>query len=145
MKFLFREVPINTKNHVELIDVTDDVETFLRECEIKQGICGIYLPHSTAAIVMNEHEKGLMRDIISAVERLCTNEDGWLHDRINTNASAYLASTILGSSRTFPIKDGRLIRGRWQNIFLLELDGPRPRTMLIQIIGEERTELTNFK
>ena len=61
---------------------------------------------------------------------------GWLHDKIDDNAHAHLASAVLGTSKLFPVRGGRLLRGKWQNIFLFELDGPRLRRTIIQIIGE---------
>ena len=92
--------------------------------------------HSTAALVVNEHEKGLMQDILADVQKLFPRNADWLHNWVDANAWAHLASTVLGSSRTFPIRDGQLVRGMWQNIFLLELDGPRSRRIILQTLGE---------
>lgn len=136
MKIFFREVTVNTESRVNLVDITSDVEESIGESGVKQGICLVYLPHSTAAIVVNEHEDGLMHDMLAQVEKLFPRDAGWLHDRVDDNAYAHLASAIIGSSRAFPIREGQLMRGRWQNIFLLELDGPRSRRIVIQTFGE---------
>jgi secondary thiamine-phosphate synthase enzyme len=96
----------------------------------------VYVPHSTAAIVVNEHEEGLIQDVLKMTEKLFSENVGWLHDRIDNNAHAHLTSIMFGISKVFPVKDGRLIRGRWQNIFLLELDGSRSRRVFIQTSGE---------
>lgn len=135
MKYSFREITVQTKSRKELVDITSDVEKSVDGSGVKQGMCLVYLPHSTAAIVVNEHEDGLIQDILKIAEKLFPENTGWLHDRIDDNAHAHLASTILGSSKAFPVKDGQLIRGRWQNIFLLELDGSRSRSVIIQTFG----------
>jgi secondary thiamine-phosphate synthase enzyme len=136
MKTYFKEVMVHTQSRVTLLDITPCIEEGVNKSGIKQGICLIYLPHSTAAIVVNEHESGLMQDILVEVEKLFPSGIDWLHDRVDDNARAHLASIMLGQSRTFPIVDGHLVRGQWQNIFLLELDGPRSRRVVIQTLGE---------
>ncbi len=136
MKISLKEVMVHTKSRIDLVDITMDIEESVGESGVKQGICLLYLPHSTAAIVVNEHEGGLMQDILAEIERLFPKDVGWLHDRIDDNAYAHLASTMLGSSKTFPVKDGQLMHGAWQNIFVLELDGPRSRKVVVQTLGE---------
>jgi len=97
----------------------------------------VHASHATAAIICNEHEGGLIHDILRKVKELFPPSAGYLHDRIDDNASSHVASALIGASRTFPIDDARLVRGTWQNIFLLELDGPRTRrTVNVHIIGE---------
>lgn len=136
MKTHFSEVMVKTNNREELIDITRYVEDSVHGSKVEQGICLVYLPHSTASLVVNENEEGLIQDIFSSIQSLIPKETKWVHNRIDNNAQAHLASVILTSSRTFPIRDGTILRGRWQNIFLLELDGPRSRKIVIQILGE---------
>ena len=130
------EIQISSNKRVELIDITQYVEDFVAKHDVKNGLCLVYAPHATAAIIANERESGLMRDMVSKIEKDYPRGEGWLHDRIDNNASAHLASAFIGSSRTFPVKDGRLVRGTWQNIFLFELDGPRHRRrVIVEVIG----------
>jgi secondary thiamine-phosphate synthase enzyme len=137
VKVFFKEIRIATKKRLELVNITAEVEIELRNSGIRNGICLIYAPHATVAIIANEHEYRLMQDIVNAVEKSYPRGVGWLHDGIDDNASAHLASAFIGSSRTFPVKEGELIRGTWQDIFLLELDGPRStRRVVIEIMGE---------
>ncbi|MEM3531074.1 MAG: secondary thiamine-phosphate synthase enzyme YjbQ [Nitrososphaerales archaeon] len=136
MKVFFDEIEITTKSRTELIDISSYVEDHIRKSKIKNGFCLIYALHSTVAIIINEHEAGLMQDIINKVEKDFPKGAGWLHDRIDDNADAHLASAFIGPSRVFPVKDGRLIRGTWQNVFLLELDGPRKRKIILETLGE---------
>lgn len=137
MKVYFKELIISTKRNLELVDITSEVERLASQSGIKNGICLVYAPHATAAIVVNEHESGLMDDIITKVREDYPKDGKWKHNRIDDNAAAHLASAFISSSRIFPVREGRLIRGTWQNIFLLELDGPRSyRRIVVEIMGE---------
>lgn len=136
MRIFFEDVRVSTKNRTEVIDVTADVEEVMRRSGVINGICIVHTLHSTTAIIVNEHESGLMKDIVKKVQRDFPKGVGWLHDRVDDNADAHLASSYIGPTRMFPVREGRLVRGPWQNIFLLELDGPRTRTIMVEIIGE---------
>lgn len=136
MKVFFDEIDVSTKSRTELIDISSYVEGHVRKSNIKNGFCLAYALHSTVAIIVNEHETGFIQDIMNKVGKDFPKGIGWLHDRIDDNADAHLASTFIGPSRILPIKDGRLVRGTWQNIFVLELDGPRTRKIVLEALGE---------
>lgn len=132
----FKELNISTNSRYELVDITSEVERAVKESGIKNGICLIFAPHATAAIVANEHESGLMRDILTKIQEEYPRDGKWLHNRIDDNAAAHLASAFISSARIFPVRNGYLIRGTWQNIFLVEMDGPRSmRKIVIEIMG----------
>lgn len=121
----------------ELIDLTDQVIDFVEDSGVREGICTINAPHATAAIMINEHESGLGRDILEKIEGLFPRGTGYAHDAIDDNADAHVAAAFLGHSRTFPIAKGKLVRGTWQNVFLVELDGPRShRNVHLQALGD---------
>ncbi|MBS7622601.1 secondary thiamine-phosphate synthase enzyme YjbQ [Candidatus Bathyarchaeota archaeon] len=136
MKTSLKEITISTKSRIQLIDITGQVEELVRNAGVTNGICLIFSLHSTTAVVINENEKGLLSDIVRKVSEEFPKGAGWSHDRIDDNADAHLASTFIGSSRALPIIGGGLMRGTWQSIFLLELDGPRTRTLIVEVIGE---------
>jgi len=136
MRIFFEDVRVSTKNRTEVIDVTADVEEVMRRSGVINGICIVHTLHSTTAIIVNEHESGLMKDVVKKVQQDFPKGVGWLHDRVDDNADAHLASSYIGPTRIFPVREGRLVRGPWQNIFLLELDGPRTRKIMVEIIGE---------
>jgi secondary thiamine-phosphate synthase enzyme len=137
MKNFTRILTLSTSEKYQLIDLTESIEEIVSESEVEKGLCLVHASHATAAIICNEHESGLLHDILRKVKELFPPSAGYLHDRIDDNASSHVASALIGASRTFPIDDGRLVRGTWQNIFLLELDGPRARrTVNVHIIGE---------
>ena len=121
----------------QLIDLTSEVTQFVRNSNVKDGICVISVPHATAAIIANEHETGLMDDLLRKIETLFPESGSYAHNAIDDNADAHIASAFLGHGRTFPIINRELIRGTWQNIFFVELDGPRSRRdVVLQAIGE---------
>ncbi|MEM4445538.1 MAG: secondary thiamine-phosphate synthase enzyme YjbQ, partial [Thermofilum sp.] len=107
------------------------------ESEVKNGICVVHAPHATAAVILNEHESGLIRDILNKLRELFPPDAEYMHNRIDDNAHAHIASALLGSSKVLPVVNSRLVRGTWQNIFLVELDGPRNRReVVVQVLGE---------
>ncbi len=137
MKNFAKAITLSTREKYQLVDLTETVEKIVSESQVAKGLCLVHASHATAAIVCNEHESGLIHDILRKVKEIFPPSAGYLHDRIDDNASGHIASALIGTSRTFPIEDGRLVRGTWQNIFLLELDGPRSRrTVNVHIIGE---------
>lgn len=130
------EFEIKTSRRNEIIDITDEVEEIVKKSKIKNGICLIFLPHATAGLILEEAESGLIEDIENNVKKMFPKGIGYEHDKIDDNADSHLASGIIGQSRIYPIKNGKIIRGTWQRALLLELDGPRQRNIFITLMGE---------
>ncbi len=117
---------INTKKKQEIIEITSLVKDIVKKAKIDSGICVVYVPHATAAIIVNEnYDAALNEDIIKRLEKLVPSNADYRHDRIDNNAHAHIKASILGPSETIIIKDGELRLGRWQGIALCEFDGPR--------------------
>ena len=136
MKVHFKEIVLGTSEKLQLIDITREVERAVEESGISDGICVVHAPHATAAIVVNENERGLVSDILAKVREEFPQDGRWRHNLIDDNAAAHLASAFLSSTRVFPVRGGRLVRGTWQNVFLLEADGPRPvRRVVVEVLG----------
>ncbi len=137
MKVYFQEIMFSTTKRFQLIDITREVENIVRESGVRNGLCLVFAPHATAAIIANEHESGLMDDILTKIKELVQPDRRWKHNIIDDNAHAHIGSALMGADRIFPVKDGHLIRGTWQNIFLVEMDGPRSqRYVVVEVIGE---------
>ncbi len=136
MNVKIKEIKVETTERNQLIDITNQIENFVKESGIGNGLCLIHSLHSTTAIIVNENEDGLIQDMIHEIQKVFPKDEEWLHNRIDDNADSHLASAFIGVSKIFPVKDGKLIRGTWQNIFLLELDGPRIRSVIIEVLGE---------
>lgn len=137
MRTHVKVLELSTSERFQLIDITRDVERVVQESGVKNGICVIHAPHATAAVILNEHESGLMIDILNKLRELFPPDAKYLHNRIDDNAHAHIASALLGSSKVLPVVNSRLVRGTWQNVFLVELDGPRNRReVVVQVLGE---------
>jgi secondary thiamine-phosphate synthase enzyme len=121
----------------QLIDLTSEVTGFVHETHLREGVCVVSVPHATAALIVNEHEEGLLHDLLARIEALFPESARYEHNAIDDNADAHVAAAFLGHNRIFPVSDGRVIRGTWQNLFLVELDGPRSRReVIVQAIGD---------
>ena len=136
MKIYFSEFGVTTSSRIEIVDITSEVENVVARSGIKNGVCIVHLPHATAALMLNEAEIRLWQDYLRLVKEIFKPDWDWQHNIIDSNAHAHLASGFIGQTRILPIKDGRLVRGTWQNILLLELDGPRHRRVVVEVMGE---------
>ena len=126
-----RELTFRSSQRYEAIDLTADVARVVAEAGIDEGLCSVYVPHATAAIVINENDDpNLCTDLLDALDKLIP-EGVWRHDRVDRNGAAHLKSAILGPGETIPVRGGRLLLGTWQAIMLIDLDGPRQRRVIV--------------
>jgi secondary thiamine-phosphate synthase enzyme len=130
MTFFLR---IQTKKKLELLNLTSAIQEIVDKSKVKDGICFIFLLHSSAGLLINEDEEGLKKDWFLFFENI-SSKINFFHNLIDNNALAHLISGILGQSRFIFIKNGKLLLGRWQQIFLVEADGPREREIAVKII-----------
>ena len=115
-----------------MVDITDQVRTLLRESKIKSGICYVFVPHTTAAVTINENaDPDVIKDIIRTLDKLIPLNNHYRH--IEGNAAAHVKSSLLGASQTVFIENGDLVLGTWQSIFFCEFDGPRTRKVFIKL------------
>ena len=121
-------VKVHTDARVDVVDVTDAVAAAV-PAGVERGVCTAFVPHTTAGVIVNEAESGLLADLEAALERLVPRDDGYEHDRVDDNADAHLRATLLGSSVSVPVESGALALGTWQSVLLVECDGPRTRTL----------------
>jgi secondary thiamine-phosphate synthase enzyme len=128
-----REFEVRTEERTQTVDITRRVAAVLAEAAVDEGVCSIYVPHATAAIVINENDDpNICLDLLDALDKLVP--DGvWRHDRVDGNAAAHIKSAILGPGETVPVRNGELLLGRWQAIMLVELDGPRRRRVVVTV------------
>ena len=120
-----------------MLDITAQVEEVVKQSKTKQGLCIIYVPHATAAIMINEnYDPNVCDDILDSL-RENIPEGKWRHDRVDNNAAAHIKSAIVGPSELIPIKDGKLLLGTWQSLMLADFDGPKRRRIYVQIIEDK--------
>ncbi len=130
---------VNTSAKVVAVNITDEVRRALRAAALRQGIAVVSAPHTTCSVCVNEDEAGLKDDLTRMAALLTAAvepQGGFRHDRIDNNARAHLTAVLVGSSATVPIVDGELALGTWQSVFLLEMDGPRTRTVTMTFLGD---------
>jgi secondary thiamine-phosphate synthase enzyme len=137
VKVYVEEFYVSTKSREEIVVVTDEVESIVKRSGVKNGIALIYVPHATALLTANENEPRLKEDILAKLHTLFPRGAGYRHDEIDDNANAHLANLFVGFHLVMPVVDGRLRRGTWQEIMLIEMDGPRSRrSVVVVVLGE---------
>lgn len=114
-----------------MIDITKQVEEKVKN--VKEGIVTIFVPHATAALIINEnYDPNVCKDVLNALAKLIP-EGIWLHDKIDDNAAAHIKAAILGPSETIIIRNGKLMLGTWQSLMLVEFDGPKERKIFVEV------------
>ena len=133
---MLKEFNIITKEKYQLIDITDKIERIVEEAGIKSGLIFIFVPHSTAGLLSTENESGLKQDWLNIFKKIVSGID-WFHNKIDDNAESHILSGLIGQGRTLIVEDNKIIMGIWQQIFLVELDGPKNRRVVVKFITEQ--------
>lgn len=127
------KLDIRTNSHTEMKDITALVQQVVARCGVKDGICTIFIPHTTAAVTINENaDPDVVRDFKAEIGKIVPWEDGYHH--FEGNSAAHLKSSMIGFSEQVIIEDGRLVLGTWQGIYFCEYDGPRDRKAIIKVM-----------
>ena len=130
-----------TRRGIEFVNLTESIEQLVRESGIHNGIAVVQSLHSTAAVFVNEWQDALLDDVRSLLEGTVSADALWRHNdpRYSEcdrgNASSHLRALLLGTSAVLAVRSNRLVRGSWQSVILAELDGPRTRSVSLQILG----------
>ncbi len=124
---------VKTSSTVQFIDITNQVKKIVSNSGIKNGLCIVYIPHTTAAVTINESaDPAVITDITKEINKIVPFSDGYRH--MEGNSAAHIKSSLFGVSSHIPIANNKLILGTWQGIFFCEFDGPRNRKVNIKII-----------
>ncbi|OGP53840.1 MAG: hypothetical protein A2Y65_06020 [Deltaproteobacteria bacterium RBG_13_52_11] len=128
-----KEIQVKTKTRNELVDITPQVEKVVEESGIAEGICILAVPHTTAAVTVNENaDPSVKADIIAKLNELAPTGDRYHH--VEGNADAHIKATLVGPSEALLVTGGRLSLGTWQGVFFCEFDGPRTRRVWIRVL-----------
>jgi secondary thiamine-phosphate synthase enzyme len=131
---IMKKFTIRTNSNFAMIDITDRIRAFIRDGHIKSGVCHVFIPHTTAAVTINENaDPDVPRDIIKSLDKLIPLNDHYRHTE--GNSAAHIKASLLGSSQTIFIENGDLVLGTWQSIFFCEFDGPRAREVFVKVIS----------
>jgi secondary thiamine-phosphate synthase enzyme len=150
MKHLFENHDLATAGCGQFIDITEDVLSAVDRSEVRDGTVVVYSPHTTCAVIIQEHENGFMDDFCELLDRIAPSGDYYRHDDLSIrtegieedtadypNGHSHLRAALLSStSQAIPIVDGKTMLGRWQKIFFCELDRARSRKVFVQVTGE---------
>lgn len=132
-KIMLKLLNLKTNKHMELIDITSEIENIVKKSGVKNGICTVYIPHTTAGITINENaDPDVKKDMVMELNKIVPLEDNYRH--IEGNSAAHIKASIMGFSQTVIIEEGRLLLGTWQGIYFCEFDGPRNRKVYVKII-----------
>ncbi|MTI67231.1 MAG: YjbQ family protein [Firmicutes bacterium] len=124
---------INTEKNTQFIDITNKIQDVMNKNKILNGICEVFIPHTTAGITINENaDPDVKRDMIMELEKIVPFNDGYKH--VEGNSAAHIKSSLMGFSESIIIDQGKLLLGTWQGIYFCEFDGPRKRKIIIKTL-----------
>ena len=132
---------VQTNQRIELVDLTSRVMEFVRAFDIREGLVSLWSMHTTCALFINEFQTALLADIKRFLEQMVARDAEWMHNDPNhsdcdrMNADSHLRALLLGHNLTLQVSGGEVVLGQWQRILMAELDGPRARSLRIQIFG----------
>ena len=127
------ELKIKTSTRAEFVDITDAVNHAVAGTRVEQGLCNLFVPHTTCAVIVSENwDPDLTNDILNHLERLVPRNGGFRHSE--GNSQAHILSAMLSTSINVPVTRAKLRLGRWQGLMLAEWDGPRERTVVVSVV-----------
>lgn len=125
---------IRSRKRADVVDITDRVQEIVKESGVETGLCQVYVPHTTAGVFINENaDPDVMADFLTTLDRLVPWKNDYQH--AEGNAAAHIKSTLIGTSQTVPVRNGKLALGQWQGIYFAEFDGPRERHFQVTVLG----------
>ncbi len=128
-----KKFDVQTGSREAFLDITGKVEEEVRRSEVKSGICVVYVPHTTAAVTINENaDPSVRQDIVMTLRKSVPDSLPYAHTE--GNSPAHVKSSLVGASITILIEEGRLVLGTWQGVFFCEFDGPRRRQVYVQVL-----------
>jgi len=132
---VFEELDVHTPKREVLLDITEEIAKVVRDSNVKEGVCRIFVPHTTAAITINENaDPAVARDIIEFLRELIPQCSNFSHGE--GNSDAHIKSSLVGPSLNVMVHDGRMVLGTWQGLYFAEFDGPRHRKVYVQVQGD---------
>lgn len=129
---MIKQFTVRTKKRYQLVDITSEVKKIVEGAEIENGSVLVFTPHSTAGVLLTENESGLKQDLLNVLRDIVADFD-FLHDRVDNNADSHILSALIGQGRSLIVRERKLVLGTWQQIFLVELDGPRRRKIMVKL------------
>jgi secondary thiamine-phosphate synthase enzyme len=134
---MLKKINLPTHSKTEIIDITPQVQEAVTASGIAEGICIIYVPHTTAGVLIQENaDPNVHTDLLNALDRLVPKDLPYLHQTVNKNAPSHIKASLIGPSKTVFVCDGELQLGRYQFVYVCEFDGPRSREVWVRILKD---------
>ena len=132
---MFKEISVPTRSRTELVDITSELQAFLREEKAGSGLLTIVIPHTTAGVTINENaDPDVARDMLAFTSKLIPHRAGFAH--AEGNSDSHIKSSLFGPSLSVIVEDGKLLLGTWQGIYFAEFDGPRSRKAWLKFMAD---------
>jgi len=132
---MIKNINVKTGTRIELVNITYDVQKIVSESGVKNGVCCVYVPHTTAGVTINEGaDPSVVEDIVSTLNKQVPHRADYLH--AEGNSDAHIKTSLVGSSESIIIAGGKLLLGTWQAVFFCEFDGARNRTVMVKVMGD---------
>ena len=132
---MFKKISIKTKNKVEFIDITSKIQNVVKESSIDSGLVQIHIPHTTAAVTINENaDPDVKADIKKEINKIVPFDDSYAH--LEGNSAAHIKSSLFGVDQSIPFENKKLLLGTWQAVYFCEFDGSRKRSVYLKIIKD---------
>ncbi|MGI6217678.1 MAG: secondary thiamine-phosphate synthase enzyme YjbQ [Coriobacteriales bacterium] len=129
---IHEEFGVRTTRHAQFVDITRQVQDIVSRSGIENGVCTVFVPHTTAAVTINENaDPNVVSDVLAELDKIVPWQDGYHH--IEGNSAAHIKSSMLGCSEQVIVEGGRLKLGTWQGIYFAEFDGPRARKVWVSV------------
>lgn len=134
MDCLFEVLTVRTSTSSEFVDITSQLSSLVAKNGIRDGVCYVFVPHTTAGITVNENcDPNVVRDIDATLTQLVPRLGSYLHSE--GNSAAHIKASLVGSTVTLLINEGALALGQWQGVYFCEFDGPRTRRLMVRLAG----------
>ncbi|MDD5255559.1 MAG: secondary thiamine-phosphate synthase enzyme YjbQ [Candidatus Omnitrophica bacterium] len=131
-----QRIGIKTKNRAELVDITETIQSAASRAKIRDGVCLVFCPHTTAGLTINENaDPSVREDIVASLNRMVPADRAYAHSE--GNSDSHIKASVFGSSLQIFLEEGRLCLGRWQGVYFCEGDGPRSREVWVKFIASE--------
>ncbi len=134
---MMKELKVKTNRKEEFVNITAQVQEVVSQSSIRNGLCTVYVPHTTAGVTINEGaDPDVVRDILMALDKVVL--ESWPYRHMEGNSPSHIKASMMGSSVTVIVQNGRLQLGTWQSIFFCEFDGPRHRHVWVQTMADDQ-------
>ncbi|MEA2021878.1 MAG: secondary thiamine-phosphate synthase enzyme YjbQ [Candidatus Caldatribacteriota bacterium] len=132
---MLKRIPIKTNTRTQILDITIHIQKVVDESKVSEGICYIFVPHTTAGITINENaDPSVKSDILMELNKIVPFKDNYAHKE--GNSAAHIKASLMGFSQNIIINKGSLVLGTWQGIYFFEFDGPRTRNLYVKIVED---------